>query len=344
MSGGVHGTDVRTKKWASFTVLLAHSLRGANLYTKKTMMRSLSLAAALLLLISSVVGTLAYAPLQGVQVKPVKQGDGASNKMVDLGEWLSAADSNSSNNNKKRRMIIFGTYPADFNAIEYGQRLRYYWPALQEKGGVEKCAFLLSCQPDAALELAKQVDLPTNGNIELWTDNTGAAARKFGVERGWLPDEKEINPFLKLFGMLWGLGAWATLPAVIGGYIGNPFAPQPWIEDALAVGAKQGRWPDNALEVAPDGTVVRNKFSELPVVGSWPRRPLELATLRLQSMLGISLKHWKELAPDQEALDAGVLTQLGGCLIVENGENVVYEWKDPGICAVANFEDILKKL
>ena len=61
-------------------------------------------------------------------------------------------------------------------------------------------------------------------------------------------------------------------------------------------------------------------------------------------MLGISLQHWRELAPDQEALDAGVLTQLGGCLIVENGEKVLYEWKDPGICAVANFEDILKKL
>jgi hypothetical protein len=80
-----------------------------------------------------------------------------------------------------------------------------------------------------------------------------------------------------------------------------------------------------------------------PVVGSWPRRPLELATLRLQSMLGISLANWQDLAPDQEALDAGVLTQLGGCLIVDN-DKAVFEWKDPGICAVANFEDIMKKI
>jgi hypothetical protein len=62
-------------------------------------------------------------------------------------------------------------------------------------------------------------------------------------------------------------------------------------------------------------------------------------------MLGVSLKHWKELAPDQQALEAGVLTQLGGCLVTndQTGE-VLYEYRDPGICAVANFETILKKV
>jgi hypothetical protein len=140
-------------------------------------------------------------------------------------------------------------------------------------------------------------------------------------------------------------GAWATLPAVIGGYIGNPLTPQPWIEDALAVGQQKGRWPNNALEIAADGSITTNKFSELPVVGAWPRRPLELATLRLQSMVGISLRNWKDLAPDEEAMDAGVLTQLGGCIVVDSatGEEL-FKWRDPGICAVANFEDILKKL
>ena len=139
--------------------------------------------------------------------------------------------------------------------------------------------------------------------------------------------------------------AWyPRLPAVIGGYIGNPFSAQPWIEDALAVGQKKGRWPNNVLEIAQDGTVT-NKFAELPLVGEWPRRPLELATLRLQSMLGISLARWKELAPDEVALSAGVLTQLGACVVVDcETDKAIYEWRDPGICAVANFEDILKKL
>lgn len=251
--------------------------------------------------------------------------------LVDIGQWLSDG----------RRMVVFGTYAADFNNIEYGQRLRYYWPKLKEEKGIDKCAFLMNCQPEAARRLAGYVDLPKD--IEIWVDNTGGAARAFGVERGWLPDNEDMNPFLKLFGMLWGLGAWATLPAVIGGYIGNPFTPQPWIEDALAVGQEQGRWPDNALEIQGDGTIV-NKFEELPLVGAWPRRPLELATLRLQSMIGISVGNWKELAPDEDALDAGVLTQLGGCIIVDENDSPLFEWRDPGICAVANFEDILKKL
>ena len=185
------------------------------------------------------------------------------------------------------------------------------------------------------------LDLPSD--IDIWVDNSGQAGRAFGVERGWLPDEEEISPFLKLFGMLWGLGAWATLPAVIGGYLGNPFRGQPWIEDAMAVGIQQGRWPSNGLELSATGSVETNKFAELPIVGEWPRRPLELATLRLQSMLGVSLQHWSELAPDEDALQNGVLTQLGGCLVLDNGK-AIFDWRDPGICAVANFEDMLEKL
>jgi hypothetical protein len=60
-------------------------------------------------------------------------------------------------------------------------------------------------------------------------------------------------------------------------------------------------------------------------------------------MMGISIANWQDLAPDCEALEAGVLTQLGGCLIVDNGR-AVFEWKDPGVCAVANFEEIMKSL
>ena len=271
----------------------------------------------------------AYAPLQGVKVT----GPSSSAGSIDVGDWCSS--------NGGRSLLVFGTYAADFNAIEYGQRLRYYWPRLRDEKGVERCAFLLNCQRPAAEKLVELLDLPSD--IDIWVDNSGQAGRAFGVERGWLPDEEEISPFLKLFGMLWGLGAWATLPAVIGGYLGNPFRGQPWIEDAMAVGIQQGRWPSNGLELSATGSVETNKFAELPIVGEWPRRPLELATLRLQSMLGVSLQHWSELAPDEDALQNGVLTQLGGCLVLDNGE-AIFDWRDPGICAVANFEDMLEKL
>lgn len=263
-----------------------------------------------------------------------------SGETVDVANYMKSAEDGAG-----RSLFVFGAYAADFNAIEYAQRLRYYIPQLEEKCGISKFGLLLSCQPEAAKALAQEVDLPLD-KIDLFVDNTGTIAKEWGVERGWLPEDSEVNPFLKLFGMLFGLGAWATLPAVIGGYIGNPFKAQPWIEDALAVGQLQGRWPNTALDLdEATGEIITNKFTELPVVGSWPRRPLELATLRLQSMVGISLTKWRELAPDEQALEAGVLTQLGGCLVVDSATGeTLFRWRDPGICAVASFEDIIEKL
>ena len=62
-------------------------------------------------------------------------------------------------------------------------------------------------------------------------------------------------------------------------------------------------------------------------------------------MVDISIKNWKDLAPQDDALNAGVLTQLGGVVIVDaqSGE-IAYEWKDPGICSVANFENMFSSL
>ena len=163
---------------------------------------------------------------------------------------------------------------------------------------------------------------------------------------GWRPDDL-TSPYVKLFGMLFGLGAWATLPSVIGGYIGNPWTPQPWIEESLIEGQKKGRWPGNVIDMIENGggkVDFKNKFDDLPYFGSWKRKPLELATLRLQNMIGISLSHWDKLKPTDEELTSGILTQLGGCLILNNEKEILYEWRDAGICHVANFEDILNKL
>jgi len=249
-----------------------------------------------------------------------------------------------------KTMLILGTYAADFNAIEYVQRLRFYVPQLKAKG-IDNIGLVLNCEAEAATKLVAKLDLDTDATSDksdatvLFVDPTGEAGRKFGVGVGWRADDEEMSPYVKLFGMLWGLGAWATLPAVIGGYTGNPFYGQPWIEDALAVGQKDGRWP-KALDINEEtGEVVTNKFKELPLVGDWKRRPLELATLRLQNMVDISIKNWGDLAPRDDALKAGVLTQLGGCVIVDakSGEKIT-QWRDPGICAVANFENLLRDI
>ena len=274
--------------------------------------------------------------LTGTEVTSVK-----TNQQIELSNFLKSGDDKS--------MLILGTYAADFNAIEYVQRLRYYLKSnqLQERG-ITKIGLVLNCEADAAKRLVNMLDLETDASnsdsiVELFVDPTGAAGRDFGVGRGWRADDEEMSPYIKLFGMLFGLGAWATLPAVIGGYIGNPFYGQPWIEDAIAVGQQKERWPNTALELTDSGDILANKFKELPYVGGWERRPLELATLRLQNMLDVSIKEWSSLAPTEDALKAGVLTQLGAALVIEceTGEEL-FSWRDPGICAVANFEDIIK--
>lgn len=159
-------------------------------------MTKLGCTAAFLFFVSLTRHIVAYAPLKGVYVSAV------SGKSVDLGDFLSSGDG--------RSFLVLGTYAADFNAIEYAQRLRYYLPILQACG-VSKCGLVLNCKQDAAKALAEAVDLDiSDQGVTLMVDPDGQAGRAFGVGRGWLPEDEGISPFLKLFGMLFGLGAWAT--------------------------------------------------------------------------------------------------------------------------------------
>lgn len=221
------------------------------------------------------VQSFAYQPFLGKTVISTR----TERKEIDIGNYLEKLEGDT--------CLILGTYAADFNAIEYAQRIRHYLPRLKEKG-VKNFCFVVNARPDASEEFANILDIPKE--VQIFSDQTGEIGRIFGVSRGWLPDDSTvIGPYLKLFGMLLGVGAWATLPSVLGGYIGNPWSKQPWIEEALAQGQLAGRWPDNVLELDPStNKVMSNKFTELPYVGTWGRRPLELATLRLQNMIGES--------------------------------------------------------
>ena len=137
----------------------------------------------------------ALQPLNGIGVKPL--GGAAS---IDVGGLLD-----------KKAAVVFGTYAADFNAIEYGQRLRHYAPKLKERG-VESLHLSLNADEAASEKFVELLGL--EGVCEVYCDPTGAAGRAFGCGRGWLPDEDTlfdripINAYGKLFGMLLGLGAW----------------------------------------------------------------------------------------------------------------------------------------
>ncbi len=234
-------------------------------------------------------------------------------------------------------LVVFGTYAGDFNMVEYAQKLRHYLPILEARG-LSRAYAIVNGSPGAASMLSQLLDLPDR--LVLLSDVEGAAGRAFGVGRGWLADRDDISPYVKLFGMLIGLGAAGTLPSVIAGYIGNPSGVNGWIESALLQGEEAGRWPNGVVEPDGGGGAASNSFSELPLVGGWGRRPLELATLRLQNMVGVSLANWRELG----AQDDRCITQLGGCALLSADGEVLYEWRDTGICNTAHFEDLLRAL
>jgi hypothetical protein len=272
--------------------------------------------------------------LNGIDVTRVRD-----HARVDFKEELFLHNSIEENS---RSLIVFGTYAADFNNIEYAQKVAYYLPRLKEKG-LKRVFFIMNAEVESCLYLASKTGLPEE--VFLYSDPKGLLGKSFGVNRGWKPDDSTLNPYVKLFGMLFGLGAMQTLPSVISGYIGNPWKADPWIENALAIGQVQKRWPSNALELNDEGTVKVNKFNELPYIGEWKRKPLELATLRLQNMVGLSLVDWEKLKPSDDCIkEHGVLTQLGGVRVVDNNLNVLYEFKDEGICHTADFEQIIEKI
>ena len=217
--------------------------------------------------------------LKGLSLQRVS--DGAQ---INVGAELEAT--------KGRTLLVLGTHPADFNCVEYAQKVRAAWPQLQDKG-VDRCMMVMNGKASSCSKLAELLDLPSE--IELFADPEGEAGRHFGVSRGFRPDDSGLNPNIKLFAMGIGIGPpWMTLPAVLQGYFGNPNGSRDWIETALKQGQLAGRWPE-VLTLDENGSVLKNKFDDTPVVAGWGVRPFELATLRLQNLVSLQLKNWDEL-------------------------------------------------
>lgn len=92
------------------------------------------------------LGCFSYNSLNGLNAIRV-----SDRKIVDIGESI--------NSLKGGSMIIFGTYAADFNTIEYAQRIRYYLPQLKEKG-ITNFKMIVNGSPEAAKDLFSFIELP----------------------------------------------------------------------------------------------------------------------------------------------------------------------------------------
>jgi len=264
-------------------------------------------------------------PAQALDIALPRVSDGAS---VHLGHALAATTD--------RKLLCFGTHAADFNAIEYLQKLRFYLPRLRD-AGVSRVACVLNADAAQCRTLAELLDVPDD--VELFSDPTGEAGRKFGVSRGFRPDDDALSPYVKLFVVGIGLGPpWGTLLPVLRGYVGAPSGKRDWIEACMQQAQRAGRLPE-PLELAADGSIAKNRFDDTPLVSDWGVRPFELATMRLQNLI-MQISRYGELGPK----DPRCLTQLGGMVVVGASGEPEYAWLDRGLCDLPDFEDVLGAL
>ena len=220
----------------------------------------------------------------------------------------------------------------DFNAWELTQQ---YVTAI-ESGKLDARVVLVGVgSVDSARQFASDLDLgAVEGSLQLVTDETGAVSEALGCYKGWLAIDKahaeqwpatDVNPYIKLFGMIFGLGSPGTIGRVLYGYVGDKdggVTSRKWVVDSLLSGSQQGRWP-KLTEDAFDGVPADSGL-----------RPFELATLRAQTGIHIVL-NWGKLGPN----DGDLFTRMGGSFVFRGG-TCVWEYFDKGILTYASMNQI----
>ena len=87
------------------------------------------------------------ASLEGIVLPRV-----ADSEKLNIGAELSATTG--------KTMLVLGSHAGDFNTCEYLQKLRYFLPALQEKG-VTRCMVVVNGEASACSLLRDALDLPS---------------------------------------------------------------------------------------------------------------------------------------------------------------------------------------
>ncbi|EKX40635.1 hypothetical protein GUITHDRAFT_88647 [Guillardia theta CCMP2712] len=240
-----------------------------------------------------------YETLKGLRVKNVKTCEGA--------DIVSPSG---------RRLLVFLTHFGDLSSWEYARQLLHYMPLLHSRG-VKVMAIGIGSQ-EAGKKFADQLKFPEE---LLFFDPDASCAAELGFSAGFGrssardAQSNPLSPYLRLLPMLLGIGSPGTLGQVIYGYFGDRGYDPKWTVSHLRDFAT-GSFPFVEPEL----------FDRL---GSGYLRPFELATVRLQNMIGI-LEQWNELIPENQDL----VVQQGGTIVME-GDQTIYRFDDRGILVYA---------
>jgi len=249
---------------------------------------------------------------------------------VSLGSLLLPDDGS-----KKTSILVCLSHFGDFNAWEVAQQ---YIASFSTGDLDSECNVVLVGigSVASANKFADDLDLAKESRIQLVADETGAVTEVCGCYKGWLAIDKEhakkwpaadVNPYIKLFGMIFGIGSPGTIGRVLYGYVGDKegdFRSRKWVVDALLTGTSKGRFPkitSDAFEGVPEESGLR---------------PFELATLRAQTGIHIVL-NWGKLGPT----DGDLFTRMGGTFVFRDRE-CIYEYYDKGILTYAPMSEVYK--
>lgn len=267
--------------------------------------------------------------LAGIEVMELQSGT-----KTPAAQLLTAGESQSSS-------VFFLTHWGDFNSWEVAQQVRTAVRVGRMNGPSVSLVGIGS--PESGRKFAEMLELPSS--VKLYADPTGACHSALHFSRGALPQyAASLNPYFRVFLMLLGVGSPGTIVTVLGGYFGDgskSAEAKAWIDESLRQGAIRGRWPTSVPRLPGDG-----KMLNLAEVGSgvWDEafgkdglRPFELATVRLQNMVGGIIAHWKELQPADDEL----LVQQGGALVTNAAGEAVYFYRDKGILTYVPMEEAI---
>jgi hypothetical protein len=130
---------------------------------------------------------------------------------------------------EKGSVVLFLTHLGDLASFELAQQAVYYLPQIRSK----KIGFL-AITPGAKQESAEKFCSLTNFPIEnLYIDKSAKLYDELQFSKGFLPQNSNISPYLKLLPMLMGIGSPGTIPEVLRGYFGDKNAPSSWIQESL---------------------------------------------------------------------------------------------------------------
>jgi len=250
--------------------------------------------------------------------------------------------------NDEETPVIFSclSHFGDFNAWELTQQ---YMVALKEGGKLAdspaKVVLVGIGSVDSAKQFAKDLQLDElieSGRLTLLVDAEGAVTSALGCYQGWLTvdpvhreryPQTDVSPYVKLLGMIFGLGSPGTIGEVLYGYVGDNTGNKgvdgrSWVVDSLLQGSSQGRFP-NLTPAA---------FENTPITSSL--RPFELATLRLQTGLHI-VTNWGKLVPQGKSPHVGdLLTRMGGTFVLDGKGKCQWSYFDQGILTYADVDEV----